>query len=55
MREQGHLEKTGTAKITPAYCLPSRFVLHTVGPICQIKVQLFLIETNSLNIITTSV
>jgi O-acetyl-ADP-ribose deacetylase (regulator of RNase III) len=38
MREQGHLEKTGTAKITEGYCLPSRFVLHTVGPICRIKV-----------------
>lgn len=37
MREQGHLEKTGTAKITEGYCLPSRFVLHTVGPICRIK------------------
>lgn len=33
MRAQGHDEPTGTAKITPAYSLPSRFVLHTVGPI----------------------
>lgn len=33
MNEQGHDEPTGTAKITPAYNLPSRFVLHTVGPI----------------------
>jgi O-acetyl-ADP-ribose deacetylase (regulator of RNase III)/NAD-dependent SIR2 family protein deacetylase len=30
---QGHAEPTGTAKITRAYYLPSRFVLHTVGPI----------------------
>ena len=30
---QGHPEPTGTAKITRAYYLPSRFVLHTVGPI----------------------
>lgn len=30
---QGHEEETGTAKITPAYNLPSRYVLHTVGPI----------------------
>jgi O-acetyl-ADP-ribose deacetylase (regulator of RNase III) len=30
---QGHREKTGDAKITRAYHLPSRFVLHTVGPI----------------------
>ena len=33
MRAQGHEEPTGTAKITPAYSLPSRYVLHTVGPI----------------------
>ncbi|NLO84077.1 MAG: protein-ADP-ribose hydrolase [Clostridiales bacterium] len=30
---QGHEEETGTAKITSAYNLPSRYVLHTVGPI----------------------
>ncbi|MEW8659054.1 MAG: protein-ADP-ribose hydrolase [Candidatus Thiodiazotropha endolucinida] len=30
---QGQDEQTGTAKITRAYNLPSRFVLHTVGPI----------------------
>ena len=33
MNAQGHEEPTGTAKITPAYSLPSRYVLHTVGPI----------------------
>jgi O-acetyl-ADP-ribose deacetylase (regulator of RNase III) len=30
---QGHPERSGGAKITRAYHLPSRFVLHTVGPI----------------------
>lgn len=30
---QGHAEEGGDAKITRAYHLPSRFVLHTVGPI----------------------
>ncbi len=33
MRSQGHPELTGMAKLTPAFNLPSRFVLHTVGPI----------------------
>lgn len=33
MKGQGHEEETGKAKITPAYNLPSRYVLHTVGPI----------------------
>ena len=31
MEAQGHEEETGKAKITPAYNLPSKFVLHTVG------------------------
>ena len=33
MRRQGHEEPTGGAKIAPAYNLPCRYVLHTVGPI----------------------
>ena len=33
MRRQGCEEPTGQAKITPAYNLPCRFILHTVGPI----------------------
>lgn len=33
MAEQGHDERTGTVKATPAFNLPSRYVLHTVGPI----------------------
>ena len=35
MMKQGHDEPTGHAKITPAFNLPSKFVIHTVGPIVR--------------------
>lgn len=33
MQAQGFNEPTGKAKISPAYNLPSQYVIHTVGPI----------------------
>ena len=38
MEQQGHPESTGQAKITPAFNLPCRYVLHTVGPIIDGRV-----------------
>ena len=38
MEQQGHPEPTGQAKITPAFNLLCRYVLHTVGPIISGRV-----------------
>ena len=38
MKQQGYPEPTGRAKITPAFNLPCRYVLHTVGPIISGRV-----------------
>ena len=39
MTKQEHEEATGQAKITPGYNLPCNYVLHTVGPIVQGRLQ----------------
>lgn len=38
MNRQGYDEPTGRAEITPAFNLPSRYILHTVGPIVSGRV-----------------
>lgn len=38
MEQQGYPEPTGQAKITPAFNLPCRYVMHTVGPIVSGRV-----------------
>jgi O-acetyl-ADP-ribose deacetylase (regulator of RNase III) len=35
MREQGYEEPVGRAKVTRAYNLPAKHVIHTVGPMCK--------------------
>ena len=39
MQAQGHEEPTGQAKITSAFNLPCKYVVHTVGPIVQGRLQ----------------
>ena len=38
MEQQGYPEPTGQAKVTPAFNLPCRYVLHTIGPIISGRV-----------------
>ena len=57
MRMQGHDEPTGRAKITPAYNLPSGYVIHTVGPIVQGRLtseHIALLESSYLSCLETA-
>ncbi len=38
VKQQGHEEPTGQAKLTPAFNLPCDYVLHTVGPVINGRV-----------------
>ena len=38
MKRQGYEEPAGQSKITPAFNLPSRYILHTVGPVIEGRV-----------------
>lgn len=40
MEKQGYPEPVGCAKITPAFNLPCRYILHTVGPVISDRVSL---------------
>lgn len=35
IRQKGGLEPTGSAEITPAFNLPCKYIIHTVGPVIQ--------------------